>query len=76
VRLRVELQSLSRLPKTKAILFSFKTYMYPLKDLKDEGLGAELADAIDGLKGGNAPGMFKYKGGVRWGKSICEYLRA
>lgn len=76
VRLRVELQTLTRLPKTKAILFSFKTYMYPLKEIKDEGLGPQVAEAIEGLKKGNAPGMWKYKGAVRWGKGVCDYLNA
>ncbi|KAK7924255.1 hypothetical protein PG985_006309 [Apiospora marii] len=73
---RVELQTLTRLPKTQAILFSFKTYLYPVTDIKAEGLGPEVADAIEGLPRGNAPGMWKYKGGVRWGKSICAYLRS
>ncbi|KAI0890755.1 uncharacterized protein GGS22DRAFT_177432 [Annulohypoxylon maeteangense] len=73
---RMELQTLTRMPKTRAILFSFKTYLYPVKDMKAEGLGPELADAIEGLKSGNAPGMWIYKGGVRWGKSVCEYLRS
>ncbi|KAB5522122.1 hypothetical protein GE09DRAFT_501206 [Coniochaeta sp. 2T2.1] len=76
VRLRVELQTLTRLPKTGAVMFSFKTYLYPLKDVKDEGLGPQLIEAIEGLQKGNAPGMFMYKGAVRWGKSVCEYLRA
>ncbi len=74
-RLRVELQTLTRLPETRAILFSFKTYMYPLPDIKAEGLGPQLADAVEGLKAGNAPGMWVYKGGVRWGKAVCAYLR-
>lgn len=72
----MELQTLSRLPKTGDILFSFKTYTYPLEDIKAEGLGPELADAIDGLKTGNAPGMWKYRGATRWAKSVCEYLRS
>ncbi|KAH6695187.1 hypothetical protein F5X68DRAFT_243682 [Plectosphaerella plurivora] len=59
--LRVELQTLSRLPKTHSILFSFKTFLYPIKDLKQEGLGPRLADAIEGLRKGNTPGMWRYK---------------
>ncbi|PHH88556.1 hypothetical protein CDD83_7374 [Cordyceps sp. RAO-2017] len=74
--LRVELQTLTRLPQTRAILFSFKTYLYPINQLKDEGLGPELADAIEGMRAGNAPGMWLYKGGVRWATSVCKYLRA
>lgn len=58
------------------VLFSFKTYLYPVRDLKIEGLGPELVDAIEGLKKGNAPGMWKYKSAIRWGKSVCEYLRS
>ncbi|KAF6809374.1 hypothetical protein CSOJ01_06962 [Colletotrichum sojae] len=71
-----ELQTLTRLPKTGAVLFSFKTYLTPLEEIKNEGLGPQVADAIDGLKTGNAPGMWVYKGASRWGESVCEYLRA
>jgi len=50
--------------------------MYPVMEVKKEGLGPLLADAIEGLRSGNAPGMWTYKGAVRWGQSVCEYLRA
>ncbi|OPB43387.1 hypothetical protein A0O28_0105780 [Trichoderma guizhouense] len=73
---RIELQTLSRLPKTRAILFSFKTYLYPVESLKKEGLGPQVADAIEGLKTGNAPGMWRYKGAPQWGEPICKYLRS
>ena len=72
----MELQTLTRLPETNAILFSFKTYLCPVRQIKEEGLGEELADAIQGLKTGNAPGMWVYKGGICWGKSVCDYLRS
>ncbi|KAK4038061.1 putative FAD binding protein [Parachaetomium inaequale] len=62
-RFRTELQTLTRLSRTQAILFSFKTYMYTLGEIKREGLGPDLADAVEGLKAGNAPGMWVYKGG-------------
>ncbi|EOO02286.1 hypothetical protein UCRPA7_2174 [Phaeoacremonium minimum UCRPA7] len=75
-RMRMELQTLSRFPKTQAIMFSFKTLLYPVKDAVAEGLGPQLADAIEGLPKGNAPGMWTYKGGIRWGKSVLNYLRA
>jgi hypothetical protein len=67
---------LHRLPITKALVFSFKTYMYPLKDIKDEGLGEELAQAIDGLKEGSVPAMHLYKRGVVWGEAVKTYLRS
>ncbi|KAK2745592.1 hypothetical protein CKAH01_18259 [Colletotrichum kahawae] len=73
---RCELQTLSRLPKSHSILFSFKTYLYPLNEIKAEGMGTALADAIEGLRKGNCLGMWKYKSAVRWGKPVCEYLRS
>ncbi|KAM3429093.1 hypothetical protein MY4824_008461 [Beauveria thailandica] len=73
---RIELQTLTRLPQTRAILFSFKTYMYPVRQIKSEGGGPAFADAVEGLAAGNAPGMRIYKGSVRWGKVVCEYLRS
>ncbi|KAJ4244387.1 hypothetical protein NW762_014515 [Fusarium torreyae] len=74
--MRIELQTLTRLPKTRAILFSFKTYLYPVRQIKEEGLGSAFADAIGGLSKGNAPGMWTYKSAVRWGSSVIEYLRS
>ena len=73
---RMELQTLTRLPKTRSILFSFKTYLYPLSEIKEDGVGHELADAIEGLGSGNAPGMRVYKGSTTWAEPVCKYLRA
>jgi len=74
--LRSERQTLYRLPESQALVFAFKTYLYPLKDIKDEGLGHELAEAIDGLKVGNAPQMHFYKRGAVWGEAVKRYLRS
>ncbi|KAK4570173.1 hypothetical protein LTR86_002253 [Recurvomyces mirabilis] len=74
--LRCERQTLHRLPKTKALVFAFKTYMYKLSEIKEEGLGPDLADAIEGLGLGNVPEMEVYKRGVVWGEKIQEYLRS
>jgi hypothetical protein len=73
--IRCERQTLHRLPKSKALVFAFKTYLYPLKEIKEEGSGEELAAAIDGLKSGNVPEMHFYKRGAEWGKAVKEYLR-
>jgi hypothetical protein len=67
---------LHRLPKTKALVFSFKTYLYPLRDIKEERLGEDLAQAIDGLKEGSVPEMHFYKRGVVWGEAVKAYLRS
>lgn len=67
---------LHRLPKTKALVFSFKTYLYPIKDIKEEGLGEDLAVAIDGLKEGSVPAIHFYKRGPIWGEAVKEFLRS
>lgn len=65
-----------RLPETKALVFSFKTYLYPLQEIKEEGMGEDLASAIDGLKDGSVPGMNFYKKGVIWGEAVKAFLRS
>ncbi|KAL4916285.1 hypothetical protein BDW62DRAFT_106829 [Aspergillus aurantiobrunneus] len=74
--LRCERQTLHRLPRTKALVFAFHTYAYPIKDVRDEGLGEELAVAIDGLKEGSVPGIYAYKRGRYWGKAVKAFLRS
>ncbi|KAL3417988.1 hypothetical protein PVAG01_10998 [Phlyctema vagabunda] len=74
-RLRCERQMLHRLPETRALCFSLKTYLYPVEDIKKEGLGETLAVAIDGLKEGSTPAMHFYKKGVVWGEAVKTFLR-
>lgn len=73
--LRVERQTLHRLPKTGVILFAFKTYQYGLEEIRNEGNGEALAEAIEGLGKGNVPGMKIYKREVVWGEKAKAYLR-
>ncbi|KAF7714689.1 Uncharacterized protein PECH_008280 [Penicillium ucsense] len=73
--LRCERQTLHRLPASGAIVFGFHTYIYPIQDIKAEGNGELLAQAIDGLEHGSVPEMFTYKGGGKWAGSVREYLR-
>ncbi|KAL2014602.1 hypothetical protein VTN00DRAFT_2127 [Thermoascus crustaceus] len=74
--LRCERQTLHRLPSSKAILFAFHTYTYPIKEVKEEGLGEELAQAIDGLKEGSVPQIHFYKRGPVWGDAVKAFLRS
>ncbi|QSZ28624.1 hypothetical protein DSL72_003123 [Monilinia vaccinii-corymbosi] len=74
--LRCERQLLHRLPQTKALVFSVKTYLTPLTQVKEEGLGEELAEAIDGLRKGSVPEVHDYKRGVVWGEKVKAYLRS
>ena len=73
-RLRCERQTLHRLPKTKALVFMFKTYQYKLDDVKAEGSGPDLAEAIPGLAQGSVPDMAFYKRGVVWGDKVVGVL--
>jgi len=72
---RCERQTLHRLPKTGALVFAFKTYQYPLRELRDEGSGEVLAEAIDGLGLGSAPGITIYKRQVIWGDKVKAFLK-
>lgn len=72
--LRCERQTLHRLPGTKALIFGFKTYQYPLTNVKEEGSGEELAAAIRGLGTGSTPDMRVYKSAVVWGDKIMAFL--
>lgn len=74
-RLRCERQTLHRLPRTKGLVFAFKTYQYTLAEIKEEGSGEELAAAIDGMSKGNVPEMQHYKRRVVWGDAVIDYLR-
>lgn len=75
-RLRCERQTLHRMPKTRALVFMFKTYQYTLEDVKAEGSGPELAEAIPGLFAGTVPDMAYYKRAVVWGDKVVEYLKS
>ncbi|KAE8148872.1 hypothetical protein BDV25DRAFT_168191 [Aspergillus avenaceus] len=73
--LRCERQTLHRLPASGAIVFAFHTYLYPIQDIRNEGLGEDLACAIEGLQRGSTPEMFTYKNGEKWADAVKEFLR-
>jgi hypothetical protein len=66
---------LHRLPKSKALVFGIHTYTYPLQEVKDEGSGEELIEAIDGLKKGNMPDIHFYKCAPVWGDAVKAFLK-
>ncbi|EKG20183.1 hypothetical protein MPH_02540 [Macrophomina phaseolina MS6] len=75
--LRCERQTLHRLPENSdCLVFAFKTYQYPLRQIKEEGSGEALAEAVDGLAAGSVPRMAFYKRQVVWGEAVKAYLRA
>lgn len=73
---RTEAQQLFRLPGRRALMFVIKTYLNPLKELKEEGSGGEFADAIEGLEKGNVPEIGVYKRAPVWKEKVVEYLRS
>ncbi|KAF1932776.1 uncharacterized protein M421DRAFT_1366 [Didymella exigua CBS 183.55] len=73
--LRCERQTLHRLPQSQAVVFAFKTYQYPIQELRDEGSGEALCEAIDGMGTGSAPQMAMYKRQVVWGEKVKAFLR-
>ena len=73
--LRCERQTLHRLPQSGAVVFAFKTYQYPMRELRDEGSGEALCEAIDGMATGSAPEMTVYKRQVVWGEKVKAFLR-
>lgn len=50
--------------------------MDSLRDIKLEGLGDDLADAIDGMVTGSVPAMAAYKRQPVWGEAAKEFLRS
>ena len=75
MRLRCELQTLHRLPRSGALVFAFKTYVYGLGEVKAEGNGEALAEATEGFKKGSVPEMSVYKREAVWGDAVREILR-
>lgn len=71
--LRVERQTLTRLPRSKAVLFTIFTFIEPLQAFSDEPLlAARLADRLDEL----SPEMLTYKNLATNRAAIGQYLRA
>jgi hypothetical protein len=69
--LRVERETLRRLPRTGAILFTIRTYTTALTDIASLGNGHALADAIDALPHDVAD----YKGLTAVSSTLANWLR-
>lgn len=74
--MRCERQTLHRLPQSRAIVFAFHTYLYSIREIKEEGRGEDLAAAIDGLQNSSIPGIFTYKNGEKWADAVRQFLRS
>ncbi|KAF4343939.1 hypothetical protein FBEOM_2096 [Fusarium beomiforme] len=77
VNARCERQTLHRLMENEnTLVFTFKTYQYTLRQIRDEGGGPALAEAIRGIKNGSVPASDWYKASVYYGQAIVEYLHS
>jgi len=75
LRLRTERQSLRRLPKSGAVVFTIRTYLFPVEDLAKENGGRVAGRFASAVK--SWPEDVKtYKGEYRYGDVLVDYLEA
>ncbi|KAF9076536.1 hypothetical protein BDP27DRAFT_1313506 [Rhodocollybia butyracea] len=71
LRLRTERQSLRRLPLSGAIVFTIRTYLFPVEELaKESGIPARMASAMRSWP----EDVRRYKGSGLYEKVLLEYL--
>ena len=72
--LRVEYQTLLRLPQSNAIVFGIRTYQRPLSEFKHFPIEDSIA-LIDAIQN-TGKDMAEYKGIPQWGNSAIQYLNS
>nr|GAT56555.1 predicted protein [Mycena chlorophos] len=71
IRLRTERQTLRRLPRSGAIVFTIRTYLFPVEELACEpGIAARFASAVRSWP----EDVRQYKGEGRYGDVLLRYL--
>ncbi|KAJ7132215.1 hypothetical protein C8R44DRAFT_773379 [Mycena epipterygia] len=71
LRLRTERQTLRRLPRSGAIIFTIRTYLVPVEELaREPGVAARFASAVRSWP----EGVKEYKGERRYGDVLVRYL--
>ncbi|KAF8196858.1 hypothetical protein K438DRAFT_1825676 [Mycena galopus ATCC 62051] len=71
LRLRTERQTLRRLPRSGAIVFTIRTYLVPVEELvREPGVAARFASALRSWP----EGVKEYKGERRYGDVLARYL--
>ncbi|KAJ7493350.1 hypothetical protein B0H11DRAFT_2156325 [Mycena galericulata] len=71
LRLRTERQTLRRLPRSGAIIFTIRTYLVPVEELaREPGVAARFASAVRSWP----EGVKEYKGERRYGDVLLRYL--
>ncbi|RLV92259.1 hypothetical protein JA1_003316 [Spathaspora sp. JA1] len=72
VHYRSERQCLTKLPKSEAMVFTIRTYLLPLAEVKNEG--REVCDRLIGAIRGLPRDISQYKRADEWGPAVIEYL--
>ena len=72
IRIRHERQTLRRLPRTGAILFTVRTYMTPMLELQSE---VESVKALLGAIQAMPPDVARYKGRSMWGDVVVSWCQ-
>jgi hypothetical protein len=71
LRLRTERQTLRRLPRSGAVVFTIRTYLVPMEELaREPGAAARFASAVRSWP----EGIKEYKGERRYGDVLVRYL--
>jgi dimethylamine monooxygenase subunit A len=71
LHLRVERQVLQRLPKTRALLFTIRTYVTPITKVTED---KEVARALRTSVGSYTEDLNKYKNKVLWDTTLQEHI--
>lgn len=69
--LRIERQTLVCLPESKSIVFCIRQYLTPIQEIKAEGNGQVLIEAIESMP----VKLGYYKKRPFWERDVCNFLR-
>ncbi|CAK7903501.1 hypothetical protein CAAN3_06S07030 [[Candida] anglica] len=69
---RSERQVLTKLPKTGAVVFTIRTYLQPLSEVKRQG--PEVRERLVGAIKGFPEEIALYKRSIEWGPAVIQYL--
>ncbi|KAH3674633.1 hypothetical protein WICMUC_003179 [Wickerhamomyces mucosus] len=67
---RSERQTLTKLHRSKAMIFTIRAYLTSLRDIRDEGLGDQLVGGINGMQ--EILGIYKNR--PKWGDAATDFL--
>lgn len=71
VHYRSERQVLTKLPKSGAMVFTIRTYLLPLAEVKKK---VEVCDRLIGAINGFPKDISQYKRADEWGPAVIQYL--